>query len=80
MQTETVKIVREDSTKGYKIINKSDFNPEIHILFGDDAGPAEVDMTDDELRAALEEAGVKVSKSRRRGWMLARYADLLDAE
>jgi hypothetical protein len=40
MTIETVK-VKKNSDKGYKIINKSDFDPDVHELFDAEITPAE---------------------------------------
>lgn len=37
---ETIKVVRKDSKKGYKIINKSDFDPNKHKEYSEAKKPA----------------------------------------
>ena len=61
MELETVQIVREDNPRGgYAIINKSDFDPNVHVLFGQpaDRRAAFDAMTREELREVLDGHGV----------------------
>jgi hypothetical protein len=37
---ETVKIANDASPSGFTIINKSDFDPKVHTLHGEDKKPA----------------------------------------
>jgi hypothetical protein len=39
MTCETVKVVREDSRLGYRVINKADFNADKHVLFQEGPTP-----------------------------------------
>jgi len=43
MELETVKIVCERQSSGYVIINKSDFDPKIHELYGVEKKPDKPD-------------------------------------
>lgn len=77
MQVPVVKI-KSDNSRGYKLINEASFDPNVHELFDAPAAPVEVDMTDEELRDALTNLGIRVTKSRSRAWMLSKYNEALD--
>ncbi len=61
MQIETVKVVSDvPEHGGFIIINKSDFNEEIHELFEEDADKK---LTVKEMKALLDEANVEYPKT-----------------
>lgn len=70
MQIETVKVKRE-GPKGCKIINKTDFDPEIHELYeSDPTGP-----TRDEMKAYLTEKGVEFPQNIKGDKLAEMYAE-----
>lgn len=66
---ETIKVVR-DCPRGYKIINKSDFDPKKHELFGE---PKEAGPTIKEMVAELKLLGVDIPKRSDKSAIKAMY-------
>ena len=59
MILETVKIMSSSKEQGeFVLINKADFDPEVHTLYGHDAD-AKPAMSKAELQAALDDKGIE---------------------
>lgn len=72
MKIETVKIVKDNGRTGYAIINKADFDPAIHELFGEGG---ERELTVPELKARLKALDIEIPAGAKK----AELAELLAA-
>ena len=48
--------IAADNEQGFVVINEADFDPEVHLVFGEEA--KEKSMTKAELQAALDEKSI----------------------
>lgn len=71
---ETMRVVTEKcegNPHGYVVINKSEFNPDIHEEFKEDAAKPISKMTVEELTAALTEKGVEIPEGAKKADLVA---------
>lgn len=66
MPIETVKIVRQDSDRGFRIIAKSDFDPDLHELFEEAAQTSSDSAPEDPAPDAEAESKKPAAKGRTR--------------
>ncbi|NJB67502.1 hypothetical protein GGQ74_001142 [Desulfobaculum xiamenense] len=60
---ETVRIVSEDTTSGFMVINRDDFDPESHTLFGQEVSWLAGELAElglPELKSFASEVGVDI--------------------
>jgi hypothetical protein len=87
MNCETVKIENPKSKSGFTVINKDDFNPKKHKLFGDADTEAPIDLgkapgdsfSDDELRSVIEDVTGKSPRANASRESLIKQFDELQA-